>query len=182
LLDLAAQPGQFLSLSRTQAFLAGQGVTHIAGGLPYPILNGLRGDLELSGKLGWRSAGANQLDYLMAKFNRIGRTCLGHCGLLKIKILSVHEKESTPGAEIGHAYAIRVGDEGKAPARVATGIGFTHHLPRVVDPGSVAIESTECAEISHACAIGARDERMTRVCAANVGVPYHPPASLIPEA
>jgi len=96
LLDLAAQPGQFLSLSRTQAFLAGQGVTHIAGGLPYPILNGLRGDLELSGKLGWRSAGANQLDYLMAKFNRIGRTCLGHCGLLKIKILSVHEKESTP--------------------------------------------------------------------------------------
>jgi hypothetical protein len=96
LLDLAAQSGQLLSLGRTQAFLAGQGATHIAGGLAYPILNGLRGDPELSGKLGWRSASANQLDYLLAEFSRIRRMCFGHCGLLKIKILSVHEKKSTP--------------------------------------------------------------------------------------
>ena len=38
--------------------------------------------------------------------------------------------------------------------------GFPYHLPRVVDPGSVAIVSTECAEIGHAYAIRARDEGM----------------------
>ena len=38
--------------------------------------------------------------------------------------------------------------------------GLPYHLPRVVDPGSVAIVSTECAEIGHAYAIRARDEGM----------------------
>jgi hypothetical protein len=96
LLDLAAQPGQFLSLGRTQAFLAGRRLPAITGGLIHPIHDGLRGDLELSGKLGWRPASANKLDYLLTEFGRIGRMCFGHRRLLKIKILSVHEKESTP--------------------------------------------------------------------------------------
>jgi hypothetical protein len=86
---------QFLSLGHTQACLVGQGAIHIAGGLAYSILNGLRRDLELSGKLGWRPASANQLDYLLAEFSRIGRMCFGHRRLLKIKILSVHEKKSS---------------------------------------------------------------------------------------
>jgi hypothetical protein len=77
LLDLAAQPGQFLSLGRTQAFLAGRWLPAITGGLTHPIHDGLRGDLELSGKLGWRPASVNKLDYLLTEFGRIGRMCLG---------------------------------------------------------------------------------------------------------
>jgi hypothetical protein len=57
----------------------------ITGGLTYPIQDSLRGDLEFSGKLGWRSASANQLDYLMAEFSRIGRMCFGHVDSLKSK-------------------------------------------------------------------------------------------------
>ena len=38
--------------------------------------------------------------------------------------------------------------------------GVPYHLPRVVDPVSHAIVSTECAEIGHAYAIRARDEGM----------------------
>jgi hypothetical protein len=53
--------------------------------LAYPILNGLRGNLEFSGKLGWRSASANQFNYLLAKFSRIGRMCFGHVDSLKAK-------------------------------------------------------------------------------------------------
>jgi hypothetical protein len=96
LLDLAAQPGQFLSLGRTQAFLAGRRLPGITGGLTHSIQDSLRGDLKFSGELGWRSASANQFNHLLAKFDRIWRMCFGHCGLLKIKILSVYEKESTP--------------------------------------------------------------------------------------
>jgi len=33
----------------------------MAGGLAYPILDGLGSNLEFPGELGWRSAGANQL-------------------------------------------------------------------------------------------------------------------------
>jgi hypothetical protein len=85
LLDLAAQSRQFLSLSCAQTPLAGQGLTCITGGLAYPILNGLRGDLELSGELGWRSASPNQFNYLLAKFSRIGRMGFGHVDSLKAK-------------------------------------------------------------------------------------------------
>ena len=42
---------------------------------------------------------------------------------------------STECAEIGHAYAIRARDEGMDLPVVSRRI--THHLPRVVDPGSV---------------------------------------------
>jgi len=85
LLDLATQPRQLLSFGCAQTFLAGQGLTRITGGLAYPILNGLRGDLELSGELGWRSASANQFNYLLAKFSRIGKMCFGHVDSLKAK-------------------------------------------------------------------------------------------------
>ena len=52
-------------------------------------------------------------------------------------------------------------------------IGFPYHLPRVVDPVSAAIVSTECAEIGHACAIRARDEGMD-LPVVSVGVPLPP--------
>ena len=67
-LDLVTQLGQFFPLGCAQAFLAGQGLTCITNGLACPILNGLRGNLELPGELGWRSASANQFNYLLAEF------------------------------------------------------------------------------------------------------------------
>jgi hypothetical protein len=85
LLDLAAQPGQFLSLGRTQAFLAGRRLPGITGGLTHPIQDSLRGDLEFSGELGWRSASTNQFNYLLTKFSRIGGMCFGHVDSLKSK-------------------------------------------------------------------------------------------------
>jgi hypothetical protein len=57
----------------------------ITGGLAYPILNSLGGNLELSGELGWRSASANQFNYLLAKFSRTGGMCFGHVDSLKSK-------------------------------------------------------------------------------------------------
>ena len=65
---------------------------------------------------------------------------------------------STECAEIGHAYAIRAGDEGMMLPVVSQ--EYPYHLPCVVDPGSRARVSTECAEIGHAYAIRARDEGM----------------------
>ena len=53
--------------------------------------------------------------------------------------------------------------------------GHPYHLPRVVDPVSAAIDSTECAEIGHADAIRARDEGMALICCQSCGVPYHLP-------
>nr|WP_256210213.1 hypothetical protein [Nitrosospira briensis] len=53
--------------------------------MTYPILDGLCGNLEFSGELGWRPTSANQLDYLLAKFSRIGRMCFGHVDSLKAK-------------------------------------------------------------------------------------------------
>jgi hypothetical protein len=85
LLDLATQPRQFLSLGCAQAFLARQGLTRITSGLTYPILDGLRSNLEFSGELGWRFASADQFNYLLAKFSRIRRMCSGHVGSLKAK-------------------------------------------------------------------------------------------------
>jgi hypothetical protein len=85
LLDLAAQPRQFLSLGCAQAFLARQGLTRITSGLAYPVLNGLRGNLELSRELGWRSASTNQFNYLLAKFSWIRGMCFGHVDSLKAK-------------------------------------------------------------------------------------------------
>ena len=55
-----------------------------------------------------------------------------------------------------------------------------YHLPRVVDPGSVAIVSTECAEIGHAYAIRARDEGMGLPVVSSVGFPYHLPRVVDP--
>ena len=82
------------------------------------------------------------------------------------------------GAKIGHAYAIRAGDEGMG---LPVGShGFPYHLPRVVDPGSVAIVSTECAEIGHAYAIRARDEGMGLPVGSRRITPTTCPASLIP--
>ena len=52
-------------------------------------------------------------------------------------------------------------------------VGVPYHLPRVVDPVSVAIVSTECAEIGHAYAIRARDEGMG-LPVASLGVPLPP--------
>ena len=57
--------------------------------------------------------------------------------------------------------------------------GVPYHLPRVVDPGSAAIVSTECAEIGHAYAIRARDEGMV-LPVVSLGAPTTCPASLIP--
>ena len=85
LLDLATQLGQFFPLGCAQAFLAGQGLTRITSGLAYPILKGLRGNLELPGELGWRSASTNQFNYLLAKFSRIGRMGSGLVDSLKVK-------------------------------------------------------------------------------------------------
>jgi hypothetical protein len=86
LLDLPAQPRQFFPLGRAQAFLARQGMARITGGLAYPIQDSLRSDPELSGELGRRSASANQFNYVLAKFSRIGRMCLGHVDSLKANI------------------------------------------------------------------------------------------------
>jgi hypothetical protein len=60
-------------------------LTRITGGLAYPILDGLGSNLEFSGELGWRFASANQFNYLLAKFSRIGRVCFGHGDSLKAK-------------------------------------------------------------------------------------------------
>ena len=57
-------------------------------------------------------------------------------------------------------------------------VGFPYHLPRVVDPVSHAIVSTECAEIGHACAIRARDEGMDFPL--SVRSPYHLPRVVDP--
>ena len=58
---------------------------------------------------------------------------------------------STECAEIGHAYAIRAGDEGMDLPVVSRGVPY--HLPRVVDPVSVAIVSTECAKVGYFLAV-----------------------------
>ena len=58
-------------------------------------------------------------------------------------------------------------------------VGYPYHLPRVVDPGSAAIVSTECAEIGHAYAIRARDEGMV-LPVVSLESPTTCPASLIP--
>jgi hypothetical protein len=60
-------------------------LTCIAGGLAYPILDGLGSNLEFPGELGWRPASANQLNYLLAKFRRIWGMCFGHVDSLKAK-------------------------------------------------------------------------------------------------
>ena len=86
---------------------------------------------------------------------------------------------STECAEIGHACAIRAGDEGMANAVVSVGIPY--HLPRVVDPVSVALVSTECAEVGHACAIRAGDEGM-ELPVVSRGVPYHLPRVVDPDS
>ena len=57
--------------------------------------------------------------------------------------------------------------------------GSPYHLPRVVDPESDAIVSTECAEIGHAYAIRAGDEGMG-LSVGSLGCPTTCPASLIP--
>ena len=57
--------------------------------------------------------------------------------------------------------------------------GFPYHLPRVVDPVSDAIVSTECAEIGHAYAIRAGDEGMVLPVGSS-GVPYHLPRVVDP--
>jgi hypothetical protein len=62
----------------------------------------------------------------------------------------------------------------------AVSVGEPHHLPRVVDPVSLAIVSTKCAEVSHAYAISARDEGMD-LPAGSPGVPYHLPRVVDPE-
>ena len=76
------------------------------------------------------------------------------------------------GAKIGHACAIRAGDEGMDLPVVS--LGFPYHLPRVVDPVSPAIVSTECAEIGHAYAIRARDEGMVLPLAVRIPLPPAP--------
>ncbi len=57
--------------------------------------------------------------------------------------------------------------------------GLPYHLPRVVDPVSAAIVSTECAEIGHAYAIRARDEGMGLPVGSR-GLPYHLPRVVDP--
>jgi hypothetical protein len=42
-------------------------------------------DLELSGKLGWRSTSTNQFNYLLAKFSRRGGCVLGIVDSSKLK-------------------------------------------------------------------------------------------------
>jgi hypothetical protein len=76
LLDLAqppAQPHQFLALHSGQPFLAWQRLAAIAPILGNPVGNALRCRAELTRELRWRSAGAGQLNNLLAKFRRIGR-------------------------------------------------------------------------------------------------------------
>ena len=58
-------------------------------------------------------------------------------------------------------------------------LGFPYHLPGVVDPVSVAIVSTECAKIGHACTIRARDEGMGLPVGSR-GFPYHLPRVVDP--
>jgi hypothetical protein len=60
-------------------------MARITGCLAYPIQDSLRSDLELPGELGRRSASANQLNYLLAKFSGIRRMCFGHVDSLKAK-------------------------------------------------------------------------------------------------
>ena len=66
---------------------------------------------------------------------------------------------STECAEIGHAYAIRAGDEGMVLPVVS--VGLPYHLPRVVDPVSVAKVSTECAKVGYFLAVKV-NEKSTR--------------------
>jgi hypothetical protein len=51
---------------------------------------------------------------------------------------------STECTEVGHAYAIRAGDEGMELPVLGSGVPY--HVPRVVDPVSDANVSADCAE------------------------------------
>jgi hypothetical protein len=87
---------------------------------------------------------------------------------------------STECAEIGHAYAVRTGDEGMG--HPVGSRRYPYHLPRVVDPGSAANISTECAEVGHAYTVGAGDEGMAlpAISPGYPGYPYHPPGVVDP--
>ena len=54
--------------------------------------------------------------------------------------------------------AIRARDERMTPVRVAN-VGVPYHPPSIVDPGSVASVSTECAEIGCFLAVKVNDKR-----------------------
>src|SRR5688572_16835612 len=83
------------------------------------------------------------------------------------------------GGKLGHARAIGAGDEGMGLPVVSGGV--SHHLPHVVNPGSPAIVSTECAEISHARAIRAGDKGMI-LPVVSPGCPYHLPGVVDPRS
>src|SRR5258707_1041858 len=72
------QPGQFLTLSRRKPVALLLPAALLPVGLRHPVADRLCGRFELPGKLGRISAGADQFDYLTAKFRCVWRTCLGH--------------------------------------------------------------------------------------------------------
>lgn len=85
LAQLPTQPHQFFPLGGGQAFLPGQRLALIDGGLANPVGDGLGRDTELTRELRRRAAGSNQLDHLLAEFCRVRRSYFGHLRLLEHK-------------------------------------------------------------------------------------------------
>jgi hypothetical protein len=85
LANLTTQPADLFPLSRARAFLAGQRLATVDGGLADPVGDGLRGDVELARELGRRAPGSHQLDHLLSELRRVRRSDLGHLRLLEHK-------------------------------------------------------------------------------------------------
>ena len=101
------------------------------------------------------------------------------CPRLLIPVASLRilpPRQAHQRVQVRHAYAIRAGD--KSMLSTFFRQRLPHHLPGVVDPGSEAGISTQCAEIGHAYAIRAGDKGMASP-AAVTDRPTTCPASLI---